>query len=107
MRLDEEEEAGGPRRQPLYAKRSALEETRRTSLKPSLLWMLLEGVPRAAVRVVRSAGYWVGSVVGGVFRVMDYHSAFWRLEFSSVGRFFLSSFVHWYVYHQQALGNGG
>jgi hypothetical protein len=28
--------------------------------------MLLEGVPRAAVRVVRSAGYWVGSVVGGI-----------------------------------------
>jgi hypothetical protein len=27
--------------------------------------MLLEGVPRAAIRVVRSAGYWVGSVVGG------------------------------------------
>jgi hypothetical protein len=25
MRLDEEEEEGGPRRQPLYAKRSALE----------------------------------------------------------------------------------
>jgi hypothetical protein len=27
--------------------------------------MLLKGVPRAAARVVRSVGYWVGSVVGG------------------------------------------
>jgi hypothetical protein len=65
--------------------------------------MLLEGVPRGAVRVVRSAGYWVGSVVGGgggrfvgtwaiTRRLLA--SFFWRLEFSSVGRFFLSSFVH-------------
>jgi hypothetical protein len=50
--------------------------------------MLLEGVPRAAVRVVRSAGYWVGSVVGGgggrFFRVMGYHSAFFGVLFFGV-----------------------
>jgi hypothetical protein len=60
--------------------------------------MLLEGVPRGAVRVVRLAGYWVGSVVGGGGGAfcgdMGYHSAlfgvfFWRLEFSSVVRFFV------------------
>jgi hypothetical protein len=63
--------------------------------------MLLEGTPCTAVRVVRSAGYWVGSVVGGGRFVGTWTitrrflaSFFWRLEFSSVGRFFLLSFVH-------------
>jgi hypothetical protein len=53
--------------------------------------MLLEGVPRAAVRVVRSAGYWVGSVVGGgggrFFRDMGYHSAFFGVFFLAFGVF--------------------
>jgi hypothetical protein len=71
--------------------------------------MLLEGVPRGAVRVVRSAGCWVGSVVGGgggrfvgTWAITRRFLAFffWRLEFSSVGRFFchllyiLSKFYH-------------
>jgi hypothetical protein len=65
--------------------------------------MLLEGVPRAAVRVARSAGYWVGSVVGGgggtFFGIIGYHSASFGVFFLAFGVFeyrtiFLSSFVH-------------
>jgi hypothetical protein len=58
---------------------------------PSLLWMLLEGVPRTVVRVVRSAGYWVGSVVGGGVGAfcgdMGYHSAFFGVFFLGVWSF--------------------
>jgi hypothetical protein len=75
--------------------------------------MLLEGIPCTAVRVVRSAGYWVGSVVGGGGGAfcgdMGYHSAFfgvffWRLEFSSVGRFFLLIFC---TFSQNSITLGG
>jgi hypothetical protein len=75
--------------------------------------MLFEGVPRGAVRVVRSAGYWVGSVVGGgggaFFRVMGYHSAFFGLFFLAFGVFECRTivFVIFCTFSQNSIALGG